>query len=56
MAFNVQIDTQNAADAESIVEILKNNISHLTEDIAYNIAVNLQHSFVNTPKEACGVD
>jgi hypothetical protein len=54
VTFEVNIDSENAADTEAIVQILKDNIKNLTDEIAHSIAISLQQVFENMPKVAEG--
>ncbi|MCL2087666.1 MAG: hypothetical protein FWH05_08765 [Oscillospiraceae bacterium] len=53
--FEVNIDSTSAFDSERIVQILKDNIGNLTDEIASNIALAIQKVYANLPTAAEGV-
>jgi len=54
ITFDVKIDSDSATDTARIIDILKSNIGHITDDIAHNIALSLQKVFSNMPRTAEG--
>ena len=52
VTFDVTIDSTAAADTDSIVKVLKDNIKNLTDEIARSLAQSLQQVFANIPTVA----
>ncbi|GHU43905.1 hypothetical protein FACS1894111_10290 [Clostridia bacterium] len=52
VTFEIRIDGGEAPDTESLVEIIKENVRNLTDEIAYRLALSLQQTFANTPLAA----
>ncbi len=52
VTLEVNFDSDSITDTASIVQILKDNIRNLTDEIAHSIAVSLEQVFANLPKAA----
>jgi hypothetical protein len=46
------VSGSEALDTESLVDVIKENIRNLTDEIAYNLAQALQQTFTNMPMVA----
>lgn len=49
VAFEINVNGGDLPDTQSLVELIKENIRNLTDEIAYQLAVSLQQVYANKP-------
>lgn len=52
MIFEININGSDAADTQSLVETIRENVRGMTDEIAYQLATAIQQVYANTPKES----
>jgi hypothetical protein len=55
VTFDVTVSGGEAPDADRLVEVIKENVRNLTDEIAYRLALALQQTFADLPLAAEGV-
>lgn len=49
VTFEINVNGGDLPDTQSLVELIKENIRNLTDEIAYQLAVSLQQVYANKP-------
>jgi TP901 family phage tail tape measure protein len=52
MTFEINVNGGDAADTQSLVETIRENVRGMTDEIAYQLATAIQQVYANTPKES----
>lgn len=55
LTFEINVNGGDAADTQSLVETIRENVRGMTDEIAYQLATAIQQVYANTPKESWGV-
>ena len=55
LTFEININGGDAADTQSLVATIKENVRGMTDEIAYQLATAIQQVYANTPKESWGL-
>ncbi|MDR2044144.1 MAG: phage tail tape measure protein [Clostridium sp.] len=55
VTFEINVEGGETPDPQSIVQMIRENVTNMTDEIAYQIAMSLQQVFSNMPKAAVGV-
>ncbi len=55
LTFEINVNGGDAADTQSLVETIRENVRGMTDEIAYQLATAIQQVYANTPKESWGL-